>query len=103
MKIVPLSAIPNQSFVVRLGASFYTIAIKETNGVMSANIARDNITLLSGARIVAGTPLIPYQYLARENGNFFLLTQDNQLPYYAEFSIKQILVYLSAEEIDDAT
>lgn len=100
MKTIPLTAIPNQSFTVRLGQSLYTFTIKETAGVMSASIARDDVEILSYTRMTAGAPLIPYEYLAE--GNFFILTEDAALPDYTQFGTTQTLVYLTADEIEAA-
>lgn len=100
MKTIPLTATPNQSFTVRLDQSLYTFVIKETAGVMSASISRDDAILLSFTRMTADAPLIPYQYLA--DGNFFLLTEDAALPDYTQFGVTQTLIYLTADEIEAA-
>ena len=93
-----IDPIPNQSFTVRLDNQRYDITLKETRGVMSANIARNDVELLTGARVVAGTPLLPYRY--QEEGNFFLLTDAGDLPDYTKFGITQSLVYLTIEEVE---
>lgn len=98
MITVTLDSIPNQSFSIRLDNKLYNITIKQSNDIMIATIIRDGILLLSGIRIVAGTPLIPYQYL--ESGNFMLLTTNGDLPDYTQFQITQFLVYASRVELE---
>lgn len=99
MILIPLDAVANQSFTINLDGSSYDIAIKETNGVMAANIVRDGATLLLGTRIVAGTPLIPYDYL--QLGNFILTTENDEIPYYTQFGVTQQLLYASIAEIGE--
>jgi hypothetical protein len=94
---IALQAVPNQAFSVVLEDARYAVTIKEANGVMVADITRDNVVLIQGTRITAGTPLLPYRYL--ESGNFVLLTQDDALPYYTEFGTTQSLVYVTKAEI----
>jgi hypothetical protein len=82
---------------IRLGESLYTLTVKETRGVMSVDIVRDSTVILRGARIVSGTPLIPYKYL--EAGNFAMFTENEEYPTYTQFGVTQSLVYLTAAEI----
>lgn len=95
---IALAVIPNQAFSIRLDNQVYDVTLKETDGVMSATIVRDGVTILSGTRVVAGTPLIPYEYL--ESGNFMLLTDDDDLPDYTKFGISQSLIYASQAELE---
>ncbi len=95
--IVPLQAIPNQTVSITLGDSSYAVSLRETNGVMSVDLARDNVVLLRGIRAVYGSPLIPYKYL--EAGNFIFLTLDGNLPDYTLFGTTQFLLFYSASEL----
>lgn len=97
MKQVNIQALPNQAFSIRLEDSRYDFVIKETNGVMSMDLARNNVQILSGHRMLSGTPLIPYKY--QEEGNFVLPTLDDDLPFYTSFGITQFLFYLTAAEV----
>lgn len=65
---------------------------------MFADISRDGSVLLTGVRVLAGEPLIPYRYL--EDGNFIFITANDEMPFWSEFGNSQVLVYLSKEEID---
>jgi hypothetical protein len=95
---IELEAVASQTLSVQLDNSFYDIAISEANGCMCVTITRGNIVLVSGLIIVAGTPLLPYGHL--ENGNFILLTLDDDLPYFTKFGDTQFLIYASQEELD---
>jgi hypothetical protein len=94
---IDLAAIPNQTVSIRLDDQLYKITVRETRGVMSVDIVRDDVELVMGARIVAGTPLLPYLY--QEVGNFVLLTEDEEYPYYTKFGDSQSLVYVTPAEI----
>lgn len=96
---IALAAIANQSLSIRLEDRLYNIAVWATRGVMSADIQRDGTYIVRGARIVSGTPLIPYRYL--ENGNFVLLTENEEYPDYTLFGVSQNLVYVTIAELEE--
>lgn len=95
---VPLQAVANQSFSVSLEGTRYRLTIKEANGIMCADVTRDEVELLRGHRIAALCPLLPYRYL-QGGGNFVILTENDELPYYPSFGYTQRLVYLTAAEV----
>lgn len=97
---IPLQPIPNQSLTVRLDDHLYNLTFKTINGAMAVDIARDNVLIESGARIVAGTPLLPYRY--QESGNFLILTLNDDIPYYDQFGVTQKLIYTSQVDIGAA-
>ena len=97
---VPIEAIPNQSFSIVLDESRYQITLKAAGTTMAATIERDGEEIISGMRCVVGQPLIPYQYLEGGNGNFFFLTDNNELPYYTEFNVTQTLLYFDADDME---
>lgn len=97
MRVVPLASTPNQSFTLTIDDVRWTLAVKVARGVMCADVGRDGVLLLSGVRVVAGEPIIPYAYL--QTGNFLFLTIANEMPDYRAFGVSQSLVYLSAAEI----
>lgn len=94
---IPISAIPNQSFSIRLDNSQYDIRIHTCNNIMAFDIVRDGVEIVTGARAVAGYPIIPYDYL--ENGNFVIITANDEYPNYVQFGITQFLIYASQAEI----
>lgn len=95
---IALAQEASQSFTIVLNAKRYDITIRDIGGdIMAVTIIRDGVTLIEGQRLVAGTPLLPYKHL--EDGNFMLLTQNGQYPYYTEFGVTQFLLYLTPEEI----
>lgn len=95
---IPLQALPNQSFSILLDQTQYDIRIESTNNVMSFDIVRNNIAIVTGARSIAGFPIIPYKYL--EDGNFIILTMNEEYPDYTQFGITQSLIYASQAEIE---
>jgi hypothetical protein len=97
MDVIPLAAEANQEFTVRLSDHRFTLRIKEANGVMVADVTVDDVLRMSATRILAGEPIIPYDYLSE--GNFILITDGDALPDYRQFGSTQSLVYLSAAEI----
>ena len=96
-QLIVLQPTPNQSLSANLDDIRYELTIKEAAGVMAVDITRNNQVIEQGARLVAGTPLIPYRY--QEQGNFILTTENGQVPYYDQFGISQFLVYASASDL----
>lgn len=94
---VSIAAVPNQSLFVQLDERAYSIAFRTLGNAVSVTIARDEVTLIQGSRVVTGTPLLPYRH--QESGNFVLSTQDEELPDYTQFGVTQFLTYLSANEL----
>lgn len=98
MRTINLDPVPNQEFSVTLDGNRWDITIKECNGVMACTLLLNDVLILSGQRIVAGSPLIPYRYL-QGSGNFWLLTEDDELPYFDKFGVNQQLTYASFGEL----
>lgn len=94
---VGIATLANQALSIQLDERFYEIELREANGVMSATITRDGVTLISNVRVTAGTPLLPYRY--QESGNFIMTTDGETIPYWDQFNVTQFLVYLSADEL----
>ena len=96
-QLISLSTTANQRITAALDGDNYDITIKETNGVMSFTLIRNEVLLFTNLRIVAGVPFIPYRYL--ETGNFLIETQNNCIPYYDQFGITAFLLYFSPSEV----
>lgn len=99
METIGLQAIPNQQLTVVLDAVLYNLTFRATNGCMSVDMLRAGEVVVSGQRIVAGQPFLPYVVLEGQYGNFVMLTQDGDLPYYDQFGLTQTLVWATAAEI----
>lgn len=108
MQYIPIAAIPNQLLQVSIDQNQYSLAIyaiaadydefnNPFNVIMAVDITINNIVILTGLRVVAGYPIIPYEYL--ENGNFAFQTQNDDYPDYSQFNITQNLIYASATEL----
>lgn len=103
-QIIPLTAVPNQSLTVLLDGARYELSIKEAGGMMAVSITRATVRLVDSIRAVAGTPVLPYGYLQMGGGNFiFTCANDDVIPYWTDFGVSTQLVYLTPEDIADAT
>lgn len=107
---IPISALPLQSFSIRLDDDFYDIVIRlcaassrvapfYRAGVITMDIIRNQTPIVLGQRCVVGTPVIPYAYLA--TGNFMWVVDDNELLDYTKFGVNQFLIYASPIELED--
>lgn len=98
MQVIALSAVQNQQFTVTLDNNRYEIAIYLTDDVMCCDINCNDVQLTTGMRAQPGAPLIPFQFLQGLNGNFFIVTSDDDYPNYNDFGTTQYLIYLSYVE-----
>lgn len=98
MVIIPLIAVPNQTFSIQLDGTLFNLTLKSVVNFTAVTIFQNNVLILSGMRAVAGTPVIPYQYL--EAGNFIFVTANEEYPVYTEFGSTQYLFYLTQAELE---
>lgn len=94
---IGIAAVANQTFFVQLEEVPYTIALHAADDTVAATITRDDVVLISGARITPGMPLLPYRY--QESGNFLLITNEGDLPDFTQFGVTQFLVYVTVAEL----
>lgn len=97
MNIIPIQALPNQSFSVTLNGARFDISVVETNGVMSASIVINDVSVIENVRATASTFLLPYLY--QENGNFLFLNMNDEIIYYTKFGVTQTLIWLSPADL----
>lgn len=100
MRIVDIDPVPNQSFSLTIDGNRWDFVIKQAVSSMIFDLSLNDLTILSGQRIVSGSPLIPYSYLSGR-GNFIMLTDADEIPYWDKFGVTQQLIYASAEEIEE--
>lgn len=98
---IPLSAIPNQRFTVRLDEVLFEITVKLARSVMVITIVRNGETVVQNQRCIPNTPLIPYRYLEGEAGNFAFVTGHGEYPHYSRFDGTDALLYATAEELEE--
>lgn len=93
MKIIPLRAVPNQRFTFPNGQDRWVIEIKVAISSMICNVWLNGKLLTPiPSRIVAGVPIIWSQRLAT-NGNFGILTEGEEEPWWENFETTQRMVF----------
>lgn len=98
MQIIPLQAIPQQTFsYVDPSNNTWSIGVRNAGMQMAFSIAFNGTILIQNVCAVAGYRIIPYDYL--EDGNFVLITQSYQLPDYTQFGTTQNLIFLTAADV----
>lgn len=98
---ISLEAVPNQSLSIQLDDVRYVLRFRDINGFMSVDLSINEEVVLSGERVVAGSPIIPYSYLEGDGGNFFFITEPDDAPYWENFGVNQTLIYATASEVED--
>ncbi len=97
-ELIRLQAIPTQSLNATRNGDRYRIVLKFDGENVNYDIFRNEINILYGFQAVAGSPLIPYQYL--ESGNFIFVTENDELPDYTKFGVTQFLLYVTQDELE---
>jgi hypothetical protein len=99
MRDIPIQAIPNQRLAFNFGQNRWELAIKDTGGCMAIDVTLNDELVIQGWRLVAGSPVIPFEYL-QTNGNFWFLTDNDELPWWENFGVDQQLVFAEPGELD---
>lgn len=101
---IPIVNIPNQSLSINLDGNQYDIRItgcsdqSKGSGIVAFDIVRNGTIVITGARAVAGYPIIASKYL--EDGNFLVETMNDEYPDWRQFGITQILIFASQSELE---
>jgi len=93
-----LEQTPNQTLHFSNNGVRYDATIKDINGIMSVDMSINLVPVITGHRIGAGIPFLPYKYI--EDGNFMIVTENDELPYWDKFGDTQTLFFVSADEIE---
>ena len=65
---------------------------------MAFDVTINGVVTVTGVRAVAGFPIIASAY--KQNGNFIITTENDDLPDYTKFGLTQFFVFASQVEID---
>lgn len=95
---IALQQTPNQSFSLDVDGLTFDITLKTATYTV-ADVYIGNELIISGTRVMPYRPIVPYEYLLQEAGNFFFITEDGEYPMYDQFGTTQSLVYLTADEV----
>lgn len=96
-----IEAYPNQSFFVVADGVEYTFELQLFRGITYVNISIDGNRIVSGAKAIQNTPLIPKGLVA--GGNFYFASELEDYPDSDVFGKDVELVYISNEEMEDMT
>lgn len=96
---IPLSNIPNQQISYEYGGDRYTLRLCACFECMSADVYINDALVVAGARVVAGDFIVPSYYQFYKKGNFAILTDNDEIPYYDQFGVTQYLMFFTPDEI----
>lgn len=99
MRDIELAAVPNQRFSLTLEGDRYDITLQAFFNGVAATIDRNGVRLISGTRAQPDWPLLPFEYLEYEHGNFIFTADNDDLIDYTKFGVTQFLSYVSIAEI----
>jgi hypothetical protein len=102
---VPLQAIPNQTLSLNVDNNLYDISIHSCRdndlpgtGIMAISLSINNTLVVTGQRALPDFPIVPASYL--QNGNFIIVTMDDEYPDWRQFGNTQSLIYVSQAELE---
>ena len=99
-QLVPLSPISNQSFSINLDDVRYEFRLRNIADSMVLDLSIEDETILQGHRLLADTPIIPYEYLEMSGGNFVMITEVGDIPIFSQFGVTQFMLYFSIAELE---
>lgn len=70
MLIVPLSSVPNQRITFNVDGAYWELYVYAAIEHMCCDITRNGELLINAVRCFGGIPLMPYDYIQGEFGNF---------------------------------
>lgn len=98
MRELTVEPITNQSFSAVLNENLFTFRLCNRGGTVLIDITKNNVVVVSGARVVAGAPIVqPFSLLLGEN--FVVTTQAGALVDYHQFGITQFLFYVRFDDV----
>lgn len=100
MMNIPLQQLPSQSFSAQLNGNGWDFLLKTIEDTTIVSLRLNGNDIIDGGLAVAGGLIIPSVYQENNAGNFFFVTQANQLPFYTQFSVTQYLIYISNAELE---
>lgn len=92
MAIVTLERVPAQALSVTIGGRRFDVRVYSLGHGMAADVTINGQPVVTGQRLLAGVPFLPYRYL--EAGNLLLVTPDGEAPDWTRFGVTQTLVTL---------
>jgi hypothetical protein len=103
MIIVPIAALPNQTFDILLDNNDWEFALYTLNefNLMAVDVSLNGTLILSGQRVNSSQFIVPYDYLAPNDGNFFFVTINDEYPDYTKFNLSQQLLYVTVAEFEE--
>lgn len=104
---IPLQAVPSQTLSILLDGNNYDIRLHSCDStpqtfgtaIMTVSITRNGTLIVDNVRATPGFPIIGYPYLLE--GNFVIITRNDEYPNYNFFGINQYLIYASQAELEE--
>jgi hypothetical protein len=98
MMIVPLAAIPNQSFGTNLNNQSCTLQIAQKTTGMFINVLLNNVLVIGGVLCLDRTWIVRDTYLGFSGDLFFADTQGTTDPDYTGLGSRYLLIYAAPGE-----
>jgi len=99
MQVIPISALPAQSFSVTLDTQACTINIAQKTTGMFIDLLLNNVLIIGGVLCLDRTYIVRDLYLGFSGDLFFADTQRTSDPYYTDLGTRYLLVYVTPGEV----
>jgi hypothetical protein len=99
MQIIPLAAVPNQSFNVQLGTQNCTIAVYQNDYGLFLDLLVNGVPTATGALCLNLNRIVRSLYLGFIGDLTFMDNQGNQDPNYLGLGTRFSLAYLEAADL----
>lgn len=92
--LIPIQAIPDQTFYIELGGQDCEIRVYLRYGYMYMNLKVDEKDIINGQICLNNTDILQYNHLNFKGNLRFVDTQGDEDPYYSEFGERWVLAYV---------
>lgn len=100
MQVIPLEAIPNQSFNIVLNEQNCTIHLYQRGDYLFLDLTVDGTPIRQGAMCLVDIDLINYEFIGFSGYLFFSdLLGKNGIPNYADLNSRYVLFYMTESEL----
>lgn len=99
MKIIPIAAVPSQTFNIVLAGQNCAVALYQKAGDVYIDISVSNRPIVSCARCADRVKVVQHEYLGFIGDIAFADMQGSNDPEYSGFGTRYKLIYLEAADL----
>lgn len=102
MKYIEINnKLPNQKFTFSDNGLLIEVTLKTIDNITLMSISANGNNIVNSVKVTGNTPIMKYDYLQKQYGDFVFSTTDSEYPVYSNFNSSNKLYHLSYEEVKE--